>query len=81
MKNEVLHLCLGFSLPFTKHTQISQCSLLTFILQLLSVLKNLPESLENKKEQPKEGVTFGRCAFCFFNNATLFFLLLFRYLF
>ncbi|XP_040426073.1 methionyl-tRNA formyltransferase, mitochondrial [Cygnus olor] len=25
---------------------------------LLSVLKNLPESLENKKEQPKEGVTF-----------------------
>lgn len=25
---------------------------------LLSVLKNLPESLANKKEQPKEGVTF-----------------------
>uniref|UniRef100_A0A8C8B7Q2 Methionyl-tRNA formyltransferase, mitochondrial n=1 Tax=Otus sunia TaxID=257818 RepID=A0A8C8B7Q2_9STRI len=25
---------------------------------LISVLKNLPESLKNKKEQPKEGVTF-----------------------
>ncbi|NXU93506.1 FMT protein, partial [Xiphorhynchus elegans] len=25
---------------------------------LLAVLKNLPESLKNKKEQPKEGVTF-----------------------
>ncbi|NXH15758.1 FMT protein, partial [Bucco capensis] len=25
---------------------------------LISVLKNLPESLQNKKEQPKEGVTF-----------------------
>ncbi|KFP38270.1 hypothetical protein N324_01613, partial [Chlamydotis macqueenii] len=25
---------------------------------LISILKNLPESLKNKKEQPKEGVTF-----------------------